>query len=101
MIQKFLNLTSSTESKQITGEAQYEDALNLIRGYLTYIFNWEYKRTQDRRKAMFTRATFANAQGYVSRSLMNEMLLDNLITWQRINLNGIAGSSISCRDTPP
>ncbi|KPZ66847.1 hypothetical protein AN394_04154 [Pseudoalteromonas sp. P1-26] len=50
---------------------------------------------------MFTRATFANAQGYVSRSLMNEMLLDNLITWQRINLNGIAGSSIPCRDTPP
>jgi len=39
MIQKFLNLTSSTESKQITGEAQYEDALNLCRGYLTYIFN--------------------------------------------------------------
>ena len=38
---------------------------------------------------MFTRAIFANALGYVGRSLMDEMLLDNSITWERINLKGI------------
>ena len=93
MMQKFLNLTNSTASKQITDEAQYEDALNLCRSYLTCIFRLlpieNITSTQDHEKAMFTRAIFANALGYVGRSLMDEMLLDNSITWERINLKGI------------
>ncbi|NRA79464.1 MAG: DGQHR domain-containing protein [Pseudoalteromonas sp.] len=93
MMQKFLNLTNSTASKQITDEAQYEGALNLCRSYLTCIFKLlpieNITSTQDHEKAMFTRAIFANALGYVGRSLMDEMLLDNSITWERINLKGI------------
>ena len=93
MMQRFLNITAATAKKSINTQQQYIATLNLCKAFLKQLFTvlpTEFiTSTKEHDTAMFTRAIFANALGYVGRSLLDEMLLDNSKTWNLLTLDDI------------
>lgn len=93
MMQRFLNLTTATAKKNINTQEQYITTMNLCKAFLEQLFKvlpTEFvNSTKGHESAMFTRAIFANALGYIGRSLFDEMLLDSSKSWNLLNLNDI------------
>lgn len=91
MIQKFLKLTPSTAQKHFAAEDNYKGSYELCRGFLCSVFSLlpvesldVENYTEVHESSMFTKAIFANALGFIGRSLFDEMLLNESLTWDKL-----------------
>ncbi|WP_083700386.1 DGQHR domain-containing protein [Shewanella sp. UCD-KL12] len=91
LIQKFLKLTPSTAQKHFAIEGNYETSLELCRGFLCAVFsilpvnNLDVENYNEVHEgSMFTKAIFANALGFIGRSLFDEMLLNDELSWNKL-----------------
>lgn len=92
MIQKFLNVTTANSIKMLGDDENYMSALRLCQLFMRRVFEilpCEILDGEDfsavHESTMFSRAIFANALGYVGRSLFDEMLLDNSVQWSKLS----------------
>jgi DGQHR domain-containing protein len=92
MIQKFLKVTPATANKDLVCGDKYAQLLELCTQFLQQLFSVLPLEALDcensiqlHEKAMFTKAIFANAMGFVGRSIVDEMLIDEgLTTWDKL-----------------
>lgn len=93
LVQKFLKVTPATANKQLADEQIYTCTLELCTSFLKQIFAQipfseldtdNYLAVHE--KVMYTKAVFANALGFVGRSLLDEMLIDYQRTWDELSL---------------
>ena len=93
LVQKFLKVTPATANKQLADEQIYTCTLELCTNFLKQIFSQipfseldtdNYLAVHE--KVMYTKAVFANALGFVGRSLLDEMLIDYKRTWDELSL---------------
>lgn len=96
MIQKFLKVTPATANKQLADAQTFESTLALCRQFLMQVFSQIPFHELDsdnflaiHEKAMYTKAVFAHALGFVGRSLLDEMLFDNSKTWEVLTLDAV------------
>lgn len=93
LVQKFLKVTPATANKQLADEQIYTCTLELCSNFLKQIFSQIPFRELEtdnylavHEKVMYTKAVFANALGFVGRSLLDEMLIDCKRTWDELSL---------------
>lgn len=92
MIQKFLKLTPSTAEKHLADAQNYEASFELCKQFIQRVFHLLPLNKLDdpasfhhvHEECIFTKAIFANALAYVGRSLLDEMLVNENITWEKI-----------------
>lgn len=93
LVQKFLKVTPASANKQLADEQIYTSTLALCSNFLKQIFSQipfteldtdNYLAVHE--KVMYTKAVFANALGFVGRSLLDEMLIDYERTWDELSL---------------
>ncbi|MBB1419859.1 DGQHR domain-containing protein [Pseudoalteromonas sp. SG44-1] len=93
LVQKFLKVTPVTANKQLADEQIYTCTLELCTNFLKQIFSQipfgeldtdNYLAVHE--KVMYTKAVFANALGFIGRSLLDEMLIDYKRTWDELSL---------------
>lgn len=89
MIQKFLKVTPATANTYLAKDDKYEQTITLCSTFLTHLISALPVNDLDdanflevHEKSMFTKAIFANAMGYLGRSLFDEMVLDETKTWE-------------------
>ncbi|MFV7771705.1 DGQHR domain-containing protein [Shewanella marisflavi] len=91
VVQKFLNVTPATAKKLLQSDDNYRASYALCEGFLKRLFailpveeldSDEYAVIHE--NSMFTKAIFANACGYVGRSIVDEMLIDESVTWEKL-----------------
>lgn len=92
MIQKFLKLTPSNAEKHLADYENYQTSLELCKAFIGRVFTLMPLQMLDtenfnevHESVMFTKAIFANALAYVGRSLLDEMLADEQVTWDKLS----------------
>jgi DGQHR domain-containing protein len=89
VIQRFLKVTPATANKQLSEPDNYSMSFELCRDFLSRVFAILPVKLLDsgevtHEDAMFTKAIFLNAMGYVGRSLLDEMLVDEQVGWDKL-----------------
>lgn len=88
MLQKFLNITQASAEKEINTEDKYQGTVKLCKAFLSRVFDimplHELDDKSNHSSLIFSRAIFANALGYVGRSLFDEMLDNEKLSWDSI-----------------
>jgi DGQHR domain-containing protein len=92
MIQKFLKLTPVNAEKHLADVENYELSFELCKQFIQRVFNLLPLDMLDNsehfnevhEQCIFTKAIFANALAYVGRSLLDEMLADEKISWNKM-----------------
>lgn len=88
MLQKFLNITQASAEKEINTEDKYQGTVKLCKAFLSRVFDimplHELDEKSNHSNLIFSRAIFANALGYVGRSLFDEMLENDRLSWDAI-----------------
>jgi len=90
VIQRFLKVTPATANKQLSEPENYSLSFELCRDFLSRVFAILPVAKLDtgevtHENAMFTKAIFLNALGYVGRSLLDELLLDDKVSWDKLS----------------
>lgn len=88
MLSKFLGSAPAQLNKDLSDESVYAAALELCNQFFCRIGAILPMADLDsddylvrHEQSMFTKAIFCSALGYVGRSIVDEMLLDNTVTW--------------------
>jgi len=89
MIQKFLKVTPGSANKELADESAYKQSLELCKQFIGRLCSVlpfsvldadNYAEVHE--QAVFTKAVFANALAYVGRSIVDEMVLNDGMTWE-------------------
>ncbi|MBE8232318.1 MAG: DGQHR domain-containing protein [Endozoicomonadaceae bacterium] len=90
MIQKLLNVTPASASAQLKDEVNYDVTVSICTSFLGRVFDIMPTEMLDsdnhkvHEDVMFSKAIFADALGFVGRSLLDEMLIDEQANWTQI-----------------
>ncbi|MBE8232925.1 MAG: hypothetical protein HAW67_04260, partial [Endozoicomonadaceae bacterium] len=90
VIQKMLNITKKEAATHFETDENYQMSKELCTGFLKQVFTilpLQLLDSDEQRvhaNMMFTKAIFANGLGYVGRSLFEEMLIDESVTWEKL-----------------
>ena len=89
-ISKLLGSPPAQLNKELANEQVYEGALGLCKAFLTRVGAIlpmheldcdNYVEKHD--SLIFTKSIFCSALGYVGKSVLDEMVLDNTLTWEK------------------
>lgn len=89
-VSKLLGSPPAQLNKELADEKVYEGALALCKAFLTRVgailpmheLDCE-KYVEKHESLMFTKAIFCSALGYVGKSVLDEMILDETLTWEK------------------
>lgn len=91
MIQTFLKLTAVNANRQLEADENYESALALCTAFLNRVFTVlpiteldGDNYTSRHEDFMFTKAIFSKALAYLGRSVVDEMVLDESVGWDKL-----------------
>lgn len=92
MLLCFLKLTPASANRQLDNQENFESAFDLCESFLGRVFSIlplaeldTDAHTARHDELMFTKAIFAKALAYTGRSLVDEMLLDDTISWSKFD----------------